>query len=184
MGRFLGRNRESPGWVRDSTELAAVSSKQDRRGIRANRAQTKGSQRVPQSLVSSKTSSVNDNLIFWLDAPQTWNRRTRWVTLAGWCVWRSGPPLRAIRATIRGHVFETRLFHDRADVIQHCGVSADQIRCGFSLEVRLARGGWPLCIEASNGTGGYCIVWHKNVVGPIFLSAAERRQRRRSTQVA
>jgi glycosyltransferase involved in cell wall biosynthesis len=41
-----------------------------------------------------------------------------------------------------------------------------------------------LCIEASNGTGGYCIVWHKNVVGPIFLSAAERRQRRRRTQVA
>lgn len=139
---------------------------------------------MPQSLVSSKALAVNGNLIFWLDAPQTWNRKTRWVTLAGWCVWRSGPPLQAIRATIGGHVFEARVFHDRHDVIQHCGVSADQVRCGFSLEVRLPRGEWPLSIEASNGIGGYCIVWRKNVVGPIFLSAVERRQRRRHMQVA
>jgi len=104
--------------------------------------------------------------------------------LAGWCVWRSGPPLQAIRATIRGQVFETRLFHDRHDVIQHCGVSADQIRCGFSFEVRLPRGEWPLSIEATNGTDGYCTVWQKKVVGPIFLSGLERRQRRSHAQVA
>ena len=127
---------------------------------------------------------MNGNVIFWLDAPQTWNRKTRWVTLAGWCVWRSGPPLQAIRATIRGQVFETRLFHDRHDVIQHCGVSADQIRCGFSFEVRLPRGEWPLSIEATNGTDGYCTVWQKKVVGPIFLSGLERRQRRSHAQVA
>ena len=48
----------------------------------------------------------------------------------------------------------------------------------------MPRGEWPSVIEASNGIGGYCIVWQKNVVGPIFLYAVERRQRRRHRQVA
>ena len=42
---------------------------------------------------------------FWLDEPADWGRSVRWLRLSGWCVAKSGHPLTAIRATLRGRTF-------------------------------------------------------------------------------
>ena len=59
---------------------------------------------------------------FWLDEPADWSRSVRWLRLSGWCVTKSGQPLTAIRARLRGRTFQGRFDRQRPEVAAYTGV--------------------------------------------------------------
>ena len=74
----------------------------------------------PRPHSQSKTPAVlrypvpdRNGFIFWLDEPQMWRSKSRWLRLGGWCLHTSTKPVIAIRVLVGGREFVSRPGHRR-----------------------------------------------------------------------
>ena len=111
---------------------------------------------------------TNARLKFWLDRPNDWSRKVRYLHISGWCLATSGEPVTAIRARIRRKLFHATYGITRPDIAiaheQHPGA----LRSGFSLDVILPRGPATLLLEASDARGRWEPFFEQRVRGPFF----------------
>lgn len=115
--------------------------------------------------------------IFWLDEPQNWRTKSRWLRLSGWCLHLSGKPVTSIRVRIGRRQFTAAPEISRPDVADYFGRPQEDLRCGFSLDVRTPRGNGSLTIEAQVSGSPWTKVLVTTVRGP-FLATGERRRRK------
>ena len=115
---------------------------------------------------------------FWLDEPADWNLRVRQLRMSGWCVAKSGPPITAIRATLRDRTFEGRFDRERAEVGAYIGMPDAPRWCGFTVDVEVPFGKGRLELQVAQGSDPWQKVFATDVRGPLFISAAELEQRR------
>ena len=115
--------------------------------------------------LNPRTSS---RLQFWLDRPDDWSRKVRYLHISGWCLATSGEPVTAIRARIRRKIFPATYGITRPDIAiafeQHPGA----LRSGFSLDVILPRIPATLLLEAGDAHGGWEPFFEQRVRGPFF----------------
>jgi len=116
--------------------------------------------------------------IFWVDEPQSWRTTSRWLQLSGWCLHVSGKPVTAIRARIGGRKFVTGLEISRPDVANHFGRAEQNLRCGFSVDLRTSRGRGRLTLEAQTSGSRWTKVLVTTVRGPFLARPGERRRRK------
>jgi GT2 family glycosyltransferase len=121
--------------------------------------------------------------IFWLDEPQSWRTKSRWLRLSGWCLHLSGKPVTSIRVKIGGRQFTAALETSRPDVANYFGRSQEDLRCGFSLDVRTPRGNGSLTIEAQTNGSPWTKVLVTTVRGPFFATGERRRRKERDLAV-
>ena len=126
----------------------------------------------------------SNGFIFWLDEPQFWRTKSRWLRLSGWCLHVSGKPVTAIRARIGRRKFVTALEILRTDVAKHFGRAQQNLSCGFSLEVRTPRGNGLLTIEAQTSGSPWTKVLVTSVRGPFLARPGERRRRKERDRAA
>jgi GT2 family glycosyltransferase len=111
---------------------------------------------------------IDDDFFFWLDLPQSWSTKDRWLTLAGWCLPKNGPPLQELRIIAGRRVYAVQHFMERPDVIKAFGAGPEKLLCGFCLPVKIPAGRTHLQIEASNQAGSFRLMLAKEIRGPIF----------------
>jgi hypothetical protein len=68
--------------------------------------------------VLSRPMPDRNGFIFWLDEPEMWRSKSRWLRLRGWCLHTSNMPVIAIRVVVGGREFITPLGLPRPDVIR------------------------------------------------------------------
>ena len=120
-----------------------------------------------------------NGFIFWLDEPQSWRTKSRWLRVAGWCLHISGEPVISIRLKIGGKEFITALEIPRSDVANHFGRSGETQRCGFSLDLPMPRGRDLLTVEARTRESIWKKVLVATVRGPLLALPGERRRRKK-----
>jgi len=120
----------------------------------------------------------SNGFIFWLDEPQLWHSKSRWLRLSGWCLHISEKPVTAIRARIGRRKFVTALEISRPDVANHFGRSQENQHFGFSLDVRMPRGHGLLTLEAQTRGSSWTKVLVTTVRGPFLARFGERRRRK------
>ena len=137
----------------------------------------------PRPHSQSKTPAVlrypvpdRNGFIFWLDEPQMWRSKSRWLRLGGWCLHTSTKPVIAIRVLVGGREFGTSLGIARPDVIRYFAQPQQNSRCGFSVDVRLPRQRQMLVIEAKIIESEWTRVFATSVRGPLLAEIRERRR--------
>jgi glycosyltransferase involved in cell wall biosynthesis len=110
----------------------------------------------------------SSRLQFWLDQPDDWSRKVRHLHISGWCLAASGEPVKAVRARVRGKIFQATYGITRPDIAltfeQHPGA----LRSGFSLDVILPRIPASLVLEAGDAQGHWEPFFEQRVRGPFF----------------
>jgi O-antigen biosynthesis protein len=147
------------------------------------RADVSAEPRPSRSEVVQQPAPDSNGFIFWLDEPQFWRTKSRWLRLSGWCLHVGGKPVTAIRARIGRRKFVTALEILRTDVAKHFGRAQQNLSCGFSLEVRTPRGTRLLTIEAQTSGSPWTKVLVTTVRGP-FLARPGERPRRKERELA
>lgn len=100
----------------------------------------------------------------------------RWLRLSGWCVAKSGRPLTAIRATLRGRTFEGRFDRERVEVAAYTGVAAAPRWCGFTIDVDVPFGKGRLEVHVAGPHDPWQKLFAADVRGPLFPGTQEREQ--------
>lgn len=130
----------------------------------------------PSSL--PRNAQFSKKFHFWLDEPVDWDRSVRRLRLSGWCVAKSGQPVTAIRARLHGETCEGRFDRERAEVAAYIGMPDAPRWCGFTVDVEVPFGKGRLELQVAQGSDPWQKVFAADVRGPLFISAAELRQRR------
>ncbi|HEV3410191.1 MAG TPA: glycosyltransferase, partial [Chthoniobacterales bacterium] len=122
-------------------------------------------------------TQVSNQVLLWLDEPQDWNRKVRYLRLQGWIVPKRDEPFVAIRALLRGQVFEGAFDRDRPDVPKHVGIPDAPVKCGFTVDVRVPFGKGRLELQVARADGKWIKAFARDVHGPLRMSMVEQRQR-------
>jgi len=101
----------------------------------------------------------------------------RWLRLSGWCVAKSGQPLTAIRARLRGRTFQGRFDRQRPEVAAYTGVLNAPRWCGFTIDVDVPFGKGRLELQVAGPHDPWQKFFAADVRGPLFPDANERKER-------
>lgn len=117
---------------------------------------------------------VSKQFFLWFDEPADWNAKLRKLRLSGWCVAKQGAPLTAIRASLRGRMFEGRFDRERPEVAAYVGVPAAPRWCGFTVDLQVPFGRGRLEFQVARAAGQWQKAYARDVWGPLRVSPEER----------
>ena len=109
-------------------------------------------------------ASAQERYYWWFDHPVDWERPTRTLYIAGWCVSRYGRRIRAIRARIGRRRFLGNYGLQRKDVGATCGTTPVE-RIGFAIAVPLPRGKSQVTVEVQESDGIWRAISSRVVFG-------------------
>jgi glycosyltransferase involved in cell wall biosynthesis len=111
---------------------------------------------------------TNSRFQFWLDRPDDWSRKVRYLQISGWCLAASGDPITAIRTRFRRKIFHATYGITRPDIAIKFDQHPGALRSGFSLDVILPRLPATLFLEAGDARGHWEPFFEHRVRGPFF----------------
>lgn len=130
----------------------------------------------PNPSAQPRNAQFSKKFHLWLDEPTDWGRSVRWLRISGWCVAKSGHPLTAIRARLRGRTFEGRFDRERAEVAAYTGVPDAPRWCGFTMDVEVPFGKGRLELQVAGPHDPWQKFFAADVRGPLLPGAEEREQ--------
>ena len=114
--------------------------------------------------LSEQIATAQDRYYWWFDHPVEWERPTRRLYIAGWCVSRYGKQIRAVRARIGRRTFLGNYGIHRKDVGATFGTKPVE-RIGFAVAVPLRRGKSHVIIEVQESDGVWRAISNRAVFG-------------------
>ncbi len=111
---------------------------------------------------------ANSRIEFWLDRPAVWTKKIRYLRLSGWSVATSGAELSALRARLRGRVFQARFGLVRPDIAVLFRNIPGSLGSGFTIDVFVPPGRGELILEARGDDGPWETFFVHPVRGPLW----------------
>ena len=93
-------------------------------------------------------ATLHEDLLFGLEAPETWTCAHEILLVKGWCFSRTGRPLAGVRAKVGRKAYFARYGLEREELASRFPEFPEAIHSGFTIEIRLRAGTHPLQLEA------------------------------------
>ena len=116
--------------------------------------------------LNEQIASAEHRYYWWFDHPIDWERPTRTLYIAGWCVSRHGKRIRSIRARRGRQKFFGNYGIERKDV----GAASERI--GFAIAVPLPRGKSQVIVEVQEADGVWRAISSRAVSGARNVDSA------------
>ena len=111
---------------------------------------------------------------FWFHPPpDEWPRKVRYLRLEGWCFATDGTEITDVRARVGEKNFRAHYGILRPDVALAYDRRAGSLRSGFSLDVIVPWGRWPLALAARSRHGEWREFFARSIRGPIAWRARD-----------